>query len=75
MLSVQARELAELEAHHTAAGGAVAARGEALLVEQKLARSRDKMLLQKIIFSRAFRARSFGKYANTLPFLPLIGGC
>ena len=59
MQSEHARELAELETHHTAAGGAVAARGEALLAEQKLARSRDKMLLHKIIFSRAFRARSY----------------
>ena len=41
----------------------MAARGENLLMQQKLAASRDKMNLQRVIFSRAVRARAVDRRA------------
>ena len=53
-----AQDLLDLELQHSAAGAVVAARGEALLMQQKLAASRDRMVMQRIIFARALRARA-----------------
>eukprot|EP01043_Picozoa_sp_COSAG02_P059672 COSAG02_NODE_7646_length_2918_cov_1.722242_2_plen_549_part_00 len=53
-----AQELRDLELQHTLAGASVAAQGETLLMQQKLVASRDKMLMQQIIFARARRFRA-----------------
>ena len=53
-----AQELRDLEFHHTLAGASVATQGEALLMQQKLVASRDKMMMQQVIFARARRVRA-----------------
>jgi hypothetical protein len=67
-----AQDLRDLEVQHTAAGSAVAARGEALLMQQKLAASRDKMVTQRIIFARALRARAADIRACFLSWVALV---
>jgi hypothetical protein len=52
------QELRDLELHHTAAGASVAAQGNTLLMQQKLVASRDKMVMQQVIFARARRVRA-----------------